>query len=236
MSDKVKTSRYIARHVNERHKITDYLLSRGIHPKGKWGNRVKYLCPIHGDTNPSFVVYTDEEGFENYYCFGCKASGDVISLHAALEKISWGKAAASLSDGLDVTIDGELEFTIREYEKSRREKSAAGIKDAFADIALKISNLGYNHMRTTNYDEHEQEFLDKLYQGVDECVWEMDLEKLEQVYEFLADYEGWQRRQMAWEQRTQAKEREDFNAYAQIGKNKLKLPKRNPEHAEPHGD
>jgi DNA primase len=163
-------------------------------------------------------VYTDEEGYENFYCFGCRASGTVISLHAALEKISWGKAAAFLSDGLDVSMDGELDFTIQEYEKSQKLKSAAGIKDAFVDIVLKISNLGYIFMKATNYDEDELKFLEKLYHGVDQCVWEMDLETLEQVYQFLVDEAPWNKRQLAWEERIQKVERDDFNAYAEIGK------------------
>jgi hypothetical protein len=46
------------------------------------------ICPLHGDTNPSFVVYPDN----HFYCYGCGAHGDVIDLYSALHRVS--KAAA----------------------------------------------------------------------------------------------------------------------------------------------
>lgn len=48
--------------------IKDYLPLM-IQGKGYW----QTLCPFHEETQPSFTVYND-----NYYCFGCKAHGDVI--------------------------------------------------------------------------------------------------------------------------------------------------------------
>lgn len=35
-------------------------------------------CPIHGENTPSLRWYDDTNTF---YCFGCRASGDVINLH-----------------------------------------------------------------------------------------------------------------------------------------------------------
>lgn len=46
------------------------------------------VCPLHGDTNPSFVVYPDG----HFHCYGCGAHGDVIDLYSALHRVS--KAAA----------------------------------------------------------------------------------------------------------------------------------------------
>jgi DNA primase len=40
------------------------------------GNKLLGRCPFHDDTTPSFVVYPETE---TYYCFGCRAHGDVIA-------------------------------------------------------------------------------------------------------------------------------------------------------------
>ena len=40
------------------------------------GRNMVGLCPFHGEKTPSFNIYTETDSF---YCFGCGASGDVIS-------------------------------------------------------------------------------------------------------------------------------------------------------------
>jgi DNA primase len=40
------------------------------------GNKLLGRCPFHDDTSPSFVVYPVTD---TYYCFGCRAHGDVIA-------------------------------------------------------------------------------------------------------------------------------------------------------------
>jgi len=46
--------------------ITDILGLRNT------GRRRNVVCPWHGDTNPSMVIYPDTN---SYYCFGCSRSG-----------------------------------------------------------------------------------------------------------------------------------------------------------------
>ena len=46
------------------------------------GRRLVGLCPFHSEKSPSFSV-NREEGL--YYCFGCQASGDVISFVRRIE-------------------------------------------------------------------------------------------------------------------------------------------------------
>ena len=39
------------------------------------------VCPLHGDTDPSFhIAFKDEEGVWIYHCFGCEAKGTIIDL------------------------------------------------------------------------------------------------------------------------------------------------------------
>lgn len=57
-------------------------------------------CPFHGpEKTPSFSV-SPEKGF--YYCFGCHASGDVISFLEKMENISFNEAVERLADSANI--------------------------------------------------------------------------------------------------------------------------------------
>jgi len=46
-------------------------------------------CPFHDDRNPSFAVYPETQSF---YCFGCHASGDVLSFLMRVEHLTFVEA------------------------------------------------------------------------------------------------------------------------------------------------
>lgn len=50
----------------------------------KKGNNYWGLCPFHEDSNPSFSV-NEDKGF--YYCFSCRAGGDILDFLQHQEKI-----------------------------------------------------------------------------------------------------------------------------------------------------
>lgn len=56
------------------------------------------LCPLHDEDTPSFYYREETNG---YKCFGCGASGDVISLHRAFTENETGEA---------VTFNDALKF------------------------------------------------------------------------------------------------------------------------------
>lgn len=47
-------------------------------------NRYRIVCPWHGDTDPSLVLYPKTQSF---YCFGCQKAGDVLDLVAKVEGV-----------------------------------------------------------------------------------------------------------------------------------------------------
>ena len=59
------------------------------------------LCPFHGEKTPSFNIYTENDSF---YCFGCGASGDVISFIMRAENLDYLDAVRFLAQraGIDV--------------------------------------------------------------------------------------------------------------------------------------
>jgi hypothetical protein len=69
--------------------IRSFLSSRGIDPSKSYGGRHVYKCPVHaGDNSPSFYVYEPEDGYDNFFCFGCKKWGDVVDLRSLIDRIS----------------------------------------------------------------------------------------------------------------------------------------------------
>jgi len=53
------------------------------------GQRLVARCPFHEDRTPSFVVYAKTQSF---YCFGCRAHGDVFAFLMRYERLSFREA------------------------------------------------------------------------------------------------------------------------------------------------
>jgi len=70
------------------HPIADVVVASGLQLR-PMGGRLSGVCPFHGDTRPSFVVYP---ATQSYYCFGCGAGGDVIDFVARLNKVGFKEA------------------------------------------------------------------------------------------------------------------------------------------------
>ena len=67
----------------------------------KHGKNMLGLCPFHSEKTPSFNVSTDKNFF---HCFGCKASGDVITFIRRIENLDYIEAVKFLAQraGLEV--------------------------------------------------------------------------------------------------------------------------------------
>jgi DNA primase len=57
------------------------------------------LCPFHGEKTPSFKVYDDSQ---HYHCYGCGASGDVISFYMKYHNLNFIEAATRLAEELNI--------------------------------------------------------------------------------------------------------------------------------------
>ncbi|WP_424951563.1 DNA primase [Deinococcus sp.] len=69
-------------------------------PAGR--GRLKGLCPFHKEKSPSFQVDV-EQGY--FYCFGCKAGGDMFSFVQRQENLSFGDSLRKLADKAGVTVE-----------------------------------------------------------------------------------------------------------------------------------
>lgn len=71
-------------------------------PLKKVGKRFKALCPFHPDKDPSFYVNPERQ---NYRCFGCGASGDIISFIQAMDHLEFVEAVRSLARKAGIEIE-----------------------------------------------------------------------------------------------------------------------------------
>jgi len=74
------------------HPIADVVVASGLQLR-PMGGRLTGVCPFHGDTRPSLIVYP---ATQSYYCFGCGAGGDVIDFVARLNKVDFKHAVEML--------------------------------------------------------------------------------------------------------------------------------------------
>jgi len=181
----MKTNNRFILEICKRNKITDYLASKGVLPSGRTTiqNRVRYCCPIHIEKHPSFTLYTDSE-YDNYYCYGCKAHGSIISLYTALEHVSFKEAIKHLGKDIDISDENELDYILHDLHKELEDNDVGHrASNDLVSIALNFSVLGYSFLEMASFDEEAVKWLDEVYKVIDGLVREEDLVSLEQIYE-----------------------------------------------------
>lgn len=80
------------------------------------GTRWVGLCPFHGEKTPSFSINPTEK---LYYCFGCQAKGDVITLVRELQHTDFVGAVEWLAGQCGV----QLRYTDKGQGESRKRRS-----------------------------------------------------------------------------------------------------------------
>ncbi|WP_438433367.1 DNA primase [Gorillibacterium sp. sgz500922] len=101
--------------VLKRHDIAD-VVGKYVHLK-KQGKYLKGLCPFHSEKTPSFSVNPERQ---IYYCFGCRATGNLIRFVMEMEGYTYPEAVRQLAEeaGLPTDWGGEP----RESAPERKER------------------------------------------------------------------------------------------------------------------
>jgi hypothetical protein len=186
-------STYAIDKIRKEHALIDYVKLAGHTPVREYGNRWTFVCPIHKDNDPSFMVYkndNDIRDYQTYFCWGCKASGDIISLKAELEyggQHGRGKALTDLSHGMDLSFDGEIDYLVNELKKQLDGDAAQFDGNVFDDISLKISSLGHEAFAEAGYDSHYLLFMEGVYKQLDKYALNKDVGSMNEAYEYLID-------------------------------------------------
>lgn len=146
------------------------------------GKNLKGLCPFHNEKTPSFTVYPETQSF---YCFGCGASGDVLSFIMRMDNLDYVEAVKAAADmaGVSMPEDGyddsmaKLKLRILSANREAAKfyhtylydpKGKAGldyfIKRGLPQSTITHFGLGYapdewtalcDHLKKLGYTEHE---------------------------------------------------------------------------------
>ena len=87
-------------------------------PLTQKGRRYWGCCPFHQEKTPSFSVDSEKQ---MYYCFGCKAAGNVISFVMSAERLGFVDAVKDLAEKFNVPRPQNEEEEAR-YRKMRQEQ------------------------------------------------------------------------------------------------------------------
>ena len=112
---------------------------RSIIPNLTQAKQYKYtICPFHNDTKPSMIVNK-----EYYYCFGCKASGDVISWYQHQNGSSFIEALQVAASMVGIQLDDEFESNANKIAKEQSANDEAH----------------YNYLTALHEDDAAMEYL-----------------------------------------------------------------------------
>lgn len=111
-------SRYPAAWLDELRSRSDIVqIVSGYVALNKKGRNYWGLCPFHGEKTASFSVDGEHQ---LYYCFGCKAGGDVIHFVMDMERLSFPEAVEQLADRAHMPMP-QMERD-DEYERRRTQR------------------------------------------------------------------------------------------------------------------
>lgn len=165
--------------------VVEYLESLGYHPAKQYGNRCKYICPIHGpEKEPSFFVYDDND-FQTFKCYGCGNYGDVINLHSIMEGMPLKRSIRTLAKaaGIEFTSEADIDRVINEIANYKKHKETFSIED----INYHMSRSCHDFLEMVNYDPVEFEFIEEVFKKVDKMTYALDTAALKEAYEFTVD-------------------------------------------------
>ncbi|MCR5481562.1 MAG: DNA primase [Clostridia bacterium] len=117
-------------------------------PLKRAGSNYKGVCPFHNEKTPSFIV---SETKQRFTCFGCGATGDVISFTERYYNLDFMEAVQKLADEYGIEIKrnrhGSGEKKEKFYEINR--EAAKFFYTAFR----RLPNPGFDYMKKRGIDD-----------------------------------------------------------------------------------
>jgi len=147
------------------------------------------VCPLHKDTDPSLMVYTDKS-YEDFYCYGCGKGGTVIDLvktyngFTIKETIDYFKKHYELeSDYSEKPLDDQI-------GKISKRKI---LKKCIPNYGVITSNLVRNYYKkiySTDPKLFEKEYdrVSQYLRKIDESMYNEDLESIKFHRKNLEEY------------------------------------------------
>lgn len=152
-------------------------------------------CPLpgHEDSSPSFGVNRDTGSF---HCFGCGASGDLLTFVRKMEGLSFKQAVerVMLITGLNIAEEGgqvyktlrDINWTADEFLNYTIEYNLPGGISP-VQFLRSVSDRLKNFESKVEHDEVELDWVDTVYQRADNAVMKEDYKSLNKLWKNLSN-------------------------------------------------
>ena len=121
-------SRYPAVWLDELRSRSDIVqIVSGYVALNKKGRKYWGLCPFHGEKTASFSVDGEHQ---LYYCFGCKAGGNVFHFYMEIERCSFNEAVEQLAERAHMPLPEMEQDEGAERRRTQRERLLAANREA----------------------------------------------------------------------------------------------------------
>ncbi len=173
-------SSYEMEQIFKKHSILDYLKSKDIYPEKTSGNKYIFKCPLPDhkeDNTPSFFVY-DKGEKQDFFCYGCKMSGNIINLYQIMEKVSLKKSITRLLQDLNIHVDDVIDHLILEINNSIDNNKD---NDDVWNYLLPMSCMTHNFLVKTFNDIKCFDCCENMYKIVDSFALSNDISSIEKI-------------------------------------------------------
>jgi hypothetical protein len=193
---KQKVTRQYIDHLLSNVSIFDYMESEYdsyfITPgHSEWANT---NCPLpnHDDTSPSFGVHKTNN---KYNCFGCGATGDIVSLVQNVEGLSFIESIQKLSvfAGLEIeTVNLDIKYIIRELSSSIKEylskENTSDYPGGLSEHAFLIAfaERTKKHERKSKYVASETSWTEEIYKKIEADIQNQNFKNLSKIWNSFA--------------------------------------------------
>ncbi len=98
--------------------ISDFIKLSGVRLTANGAGKWKGLCVFHNEKTPSFSV---SDHFQNFHCFGCGASGDIIKFAMETQNLEFMDALKQLAEdkGIEISLEHGKEDAGIDYKSLR---------------------------------------------------------------------------------------------------------------------
>lgn len=110
-----------------------------------WG-----CCPFHNEKTPSFSV---SQSKQMYYCFGCRATGNVYTFLMKYENYTFPEAIRFLANRVGIQLPEE--------DYTEEQKAKADRKNRLLEINKEAANYFYYQLRNNPHGQQGLEYLQK---------------------------------------------------------------------------
>lgn len=128
------------------------VVSRYVHLEQR-GSNFWGRCPFHHEKTASFCINSHEQFF---YCFGCHASGDVITFIMQIESLDFGDAVKFLAERVKMPLP-EVRYDDEQIKEQKRFKQR--LLDLLKDTAL----FYVRNLKTPKADKHVEYILKRKF-------------------------------------------------------------------------